>query len=364
MRVAITIRYCRHYGSSRYVIDTTKFFVKHHEVHVFTNNWDPMDPQVIIHKIPAFTKNQYIYEASFSFLATLIHKFHKFDVTLAQPTRYFTPMVAEMQFVYKAWADYRRNNKLQLTLGDVMNPLIEKYNIERVKEVITISDIVKQEVLKYYKIPQEKIHVIHSGVDIKEFDPKHKSKFSQEIKEKYSIKDELVLLFIGNPFQRKGLQYLIEAMPLMNEKKVKLLILGRDDPRKYLDVARKLKIEDKLIFVGLTKGVKKYYSTADLFVLPTLYEPFGLVITEAMASGLPVITSKIAGAAEIIEDSREGLLLKDPKNPEEIAEKINYLLDNNLLHKIGNNARKKIEKYTWKTTAKKMLEVFELASKS
>jgi UDP-glucose:(heptosyl)LPS alpha-1,3-glucosyltransferase len=79
-----------------------------------------------------------------------------------------------------------------------------------------------------------------------------------------------------------------------------------------------------------------------------------------MASGLPVVVSKNAGAAELIEDGKDGILLKNPKNSEEIAEKINYLIRNaNLRKKIARNARKKAEKYPWSLTAEKMLKVFE-----
>ncbi|HKZ45180.1 MAG TPA: glycosyltransferase family 4 protein, partial [archaeon] len=93
---------------------------------------------------------------------------------------------------------------------------------------------------------------------------------------------------------------------------------------------------------------------------PTQYEPFGLVILEAMASGLPVVTTKLAGAAELIEDGKDGLLLDNPKSSDEIARKLNYLIENDAMRrKVGKNARKKAEKYTWKKTADEMLKVFE-----
>ena len=118
------------------------------------------------------------------------------------------------------------------------------------------------------------------------------------------------------------------------------------------------------MYCGFTNEIEKYFSSADIFVFPTLYEPFGLVILEAMASGLPVVTSKLAGAAELIENGKDGLLLDDPKNPKEIAEKVNYLIENERIRRaMGRNARKKAEKHPWERTAKEMLEVFEKITK-
>jgi len=365
MKIGIVIRCCRNFGSSRYVVETSRYFVKKHELHIFTNNWDPLDERIVIHKIPTLSSNFYIYEGSFFLFSTIALKFHSFDVTLSQPTRYLSPGVAEMQFVYRAWANYRKENGLNLSLGDRITPIIEKHNIKKAKEIIAISNSVKNEVMHFYNIPEEKVHVIHSGVNLDEFTNKNKKKYSEDIRDKYGInQNDLVLLFVGNPFERKGLRYVFEAMAKLKTKNVKLFILGRDDTEPYMKLAKTLGIEDKIIFAGLLPGVAKYFNIADIFVLPTLYEPFGLVILEAMASGLPVVTSKLAGAAEIIEDGKDGFWIENPKNPSEIAESLNRLIeDDNLRNQMGRKAREKAEKHSWEVVAKQMMNVFELVAK-
>lgn len=369
MKIGIVIRCCRMTGSSRYVSEIIPTVLKNgHEVHIFTNNWDPLDPRTKIHKIPTISNNFYFCEASFNAFATLFTKFHKMDVCMAQPTRYFTPDVAYMQFVYKEWANYKRNMHLPITFADRVLYWIENRNIRKVKKIIAMSNVIKDEIIKNYNIPEEKIKVIYSGVDLKQFNPNNKKIYRSEIRKQYNISnDDIVLFFLGNPFVRKGLEYAVRSLPLINEKNVKLLIVGithPDDPiEKYQRIANEIGVGDKIIFAGKRPDAYKYFAASDIFIFPTIYEPFALVIPEAMATGLAPVVSRIAGAAELIEDGKEGLLLNDPKNPKEIAEKINYLIDNNIIVNFGKNARKKAEKYTWEKTADEMLEVFEEVKK-
>ena len=367
MKIAIVIRCCRCHGSSRYALEVTKRLVRDNEVHMFTNNWDELDERVIIHKVPTFTNSFYVYEASFITLASAMMKMNKFDVTMAQPTRFFSPDVGYMQFVYREWANYKKANGVPMAFGDSVLPAIEKMNVEKAKKIIVMSHVLKNEVLKNYKVPDEKVEVIYSGVNCDEFSPDNRKLYNSGIRKKLGIEEnDIVLLFVGNPYNRKGLEYAVRALPLINEKRVKLLVMGKDlgDEKiaNYQALAKKIGVGDKLVYGGFTNEIKKYFSVGDIFVFPTLYEPFGLVITEAMASGMPDVVSRCAGAAELIEDGKEGMLLDNPKNHKEIAEKINYLIDNNLFRKMGKAARAKAETFTWDRTTQQMLSVMEEAA--
>ncbi len=356
MDIGIVLRSCKAAGSSKYVIETTKEFVKNNDVHVFANYWDSLDRRVNVHKIPVVPGNFYVREASFMFFASAIMAGKKFDVTLAQPTRYFSPMVAEMQFVQKSWVEYRRANRMAITLGDRILPKIEEYNLKKCRMAIAISQSVADDLARLYSMSEEKIRVVYSGVDYDEFSPDNRKKYSGEIRERHGIgDDEKIILFQGNPFDRKGLEYTIRALPL-TPKGTKLLAVGNDDIIPYMKIAKKLGVDKKIIHIAFTSEMKKYFAAADAFVLPSLYDTFALVVLEAMASGCGVVSSKYAGASELIEDGKEGFVI-DPKNPGDIAEKINIILnDGNIFRK---NARKKAEQCGWDRTAKEMLEVFE-----
>jgi UDP-glucose:(heptosyl)LPS alpha-1,3-glucosyltransferase len=369
MKIGIALSKCHWHGSSRYVLEVSQYFTKKgHEVHIFANKFDNVDNEkIIFHKVPAFSSNYYINEGTISLLETILLKFHSFDVTLAQPTRYLSPDVAEIQFVFKRWVDYKKTLGMKIYFADKILPLFESFNIKKSKKLIAISNSVKEDIIKYYNIPEEKIRVVYSGVNLKEFNPEN-IKYKKEIREKHGISpDDILLLFVGNPYERKGLEFVIRALSKIKQKNVKLLVSGRDEPERFQSLANELGLTNRVIFrVGLFTDVNKYFSASDIFVLPSLYETFGLVVIEAMASGLPVIVSngEFIGASELIEDGRDGLLLKDPKNFEDIAEKLKFLIENeNVRKQIGKEANSKARKYTWRRTADEMLEVLEEAAK-
>ncbi len=363
MKIGWVMRKYTKYGSARYAVEITKYFAeKGHEIHVFCNEHDKAPAKnIYFHKIPVFSKilkNFYLQEFCFFIFATLIVNlyriFHRLDLVYSQPGRFFSPDVCGVHFPTAAY-----NSK---SIVSRILSFIEKLNLRKAKKIIAVSNVVKRNLTEFYKIREEKIDVIHNGVNLNDFSPENKKKYRNEIRKELEIHDkEILLLFVGNPFSRKGLKYLIKALPLLQEN-VKLLIIGRDKIKPYMKLAQRLNVADKIIYIPFTKDIHKYFAASDIFVFPTLYEPFGLVILEAMASGLAVITSSpsYCGAAELIDNKKEGLLLEDPKNPKEIAEKINLFLRNRKLRKhILDKTRLKVKIYNWISVAEKWLKTFE-----
>jgi glycosyltransferase involved in cell wall biosynthesis len=126
-----------------------------------------------------------------------------------------------------------------------------------------------------------------------------------------------------------------------------------------MSLARKLGVSDGVIFAGHVPRVSDYYYAADAFVFPTRHEPFGMVITEAMAAGLPVITSADAGAAELVKDGRDAMLLEDPRNVDELKDRIKTMLASGGLRKrISRNGLKVAKSTDWEITAKKFEKVY------
>lgn len=374
MKIGIILSKCHRFGSSRYLIETIPYFASRgHEIHLFANSWDPIDNELVFfHKTPRIFANNLLFREAFNTLSnSIIQKFHEFDVTLAQPTRYFTPDIGEMQFVYKAWIDYKINvgvkDPLKIKMSDKWLSWMEKRNIKKCKEFIALAGCVKKTMVEGYGIPDEKVTVCYSGVNLGEFQPKNKKLYRDEVRSKFGVnEDEKLILFVGNPFSRKGLDYLIQALTYIKNEKFKLLVSGKDDPQPYIQLSKKLDLEKNIVYnIGLTSEIRKFFAASDMFVFPTLYEPFGLVILEAMASGLPVMTSEIAGAAELIDNYKDGIILKNPENPQEIGAGLRYLFDNAKKAKfMGEKAREKSERYSWTRTAKCMLKVLERVGKN
>ncbi len=353
MRIAFVLRHITDKGSSKYAVEVIRRMLKKgHEIHVFANKWDDIEG-VHFHKIPVFTGNFLIQEISLILLSTIIVNLqrHKFDAVYSQPGRFFSPDVAGVHICATGGGSRPKG-----VLNGILY-IIEKFNLGRAKKIIAVSNSIKNELARNYSIPEEKITVIHNGVDLSRFSRDKSARL--EIRKKFGAgKNEVLLLFVGNPFGRKGLEYAIRALPIAKDSK--LLVIGRDNIEPYLKLAERLKAEKRILYLKFAEDISDYFSAADIFVFPTLYEPFGLVITEAMASGLPVIVSKCAGAAELIDDGKEGLLLDNPRNEKEIAEKINRLIkDKKLRNKIVRQARNVAERNSWDEASKKWLRVFE-----
>jgi glycosyltransferase involved in cell wall biosynthesis len=359
MKIGIVIKHCCWSLSSNFLLEMLPYFTKEHEVHIFAGKWDNVKSKgVFFHKVPVLFSNFFLQEIFFSISSTIIMKNQDFDVTLAQPTRYLSPDISLMQFCYKAWGEYKKKMGMRLTLAEKLSPVIEKYNLKKCKKIIATSEGIKKEVMKLYQIPEEKIIVIPNAVNPKEFHFTKKEKL--RLREKFGLsKDDKILLFVGRDLKRKGLEYVLKALPLVKGKGVKLIICGGDDEY-HRNLVRKLNQENRVMFVGNVKNVPEYCAVSDAFVFPTFYEGFSFATLEAAASGLPIIATIANGTEDLIEEGVNGFLLKS-REPGEIAKKINLLFEkDNLRMKMGENARKTVlQKYSFDKISKQILEVIE-----
>ena len=139
------------------------------------------------------------------------------------------------------------------------------------------------------------------------------------------VRDEKkkTLLFVGSGFQRKGLYFVIKALPLvLKQADVRLVVVGQGNQKKADRLAEKLGVLDKISFVGPVKEVAPYYREADVFVLPSIYEPFSNACLEAMAYGLPIVTTEMNGASEDIIPGKNGFVVKDPADISTLSDAI------------------------------------------
>jgi len=228
------------------------------------------------------------------------------------------------------------------------------------KARIVVSQSMKREFIRHYGDAAESIIVIPNGVDLKMFNPANRPLYRDRIRQRHGIsRSDLVLMFAGGDWERKGVPYIIEALSLLLEPDVKLVIAGSGDRKFYGQLAELKQVRERIIFISHSSNLWEYYAASDVFVFPTIYEPFGLVIVEAMASGLPVITSRVAGAADVIIDGVNGLLLRGPSDVNDLAAKIELLLSNVELRKtMGERARETVENLSWNQVVQKTIDVY------
>lgn len=199
------------------------------------------------------------------------------------------------------------------------------------KKYVAVSHSMKKELMESFKIPQNNIEVIYLGVDSEHFYPVESKAESLEVRQKMrrdlGFKDrDFVLLHVGALDARKGLYKTLEVLSFLHQHQfdqVKVLAIGQGEAKKLDDYSRQLDIADQVVFLPHSKDVRAHYWAADALFFPTYYEPFGLIVLEAMASGLPVVISELAGVSELIDQGYNGLLFNPWQSVEDVA---NHLL--------------------------------------
>lgn len=182
------------------------------------------------------------------------------------------------------------------------------FNSRRLGVIICNSHKVKNELQRHYRVPEHKIRVIHNGVDLVTYHPQIAAEKRQAARQQWQLPGRLTYLYVGSGYARKGLDALLYAFSRMQTDS-QLVVVGKDrQEKKYRLLAQKLGIAARVHFLGAQTDMPLVYALADVFVLPTLYDPFPNVILEAMACGIPVITSHQCGAVDVIESGKNGWL--------------------------------------------------------
>ena len=170
------------------------------------------------------------------------------------------------------------------------------------RAVICNSEMVKRDIAARFGVTAARLHVIHNGVDLDYFHPGLCEQYRAQTRELLGIGERTpVILFVGSGFERKGLPSLLRTLAAMSNRDAHLVVVGRDKGQAAMErLACELGIAGRTRFLGGQSDVRPYYAASDAFALPTLYDPFPNAALEALACGLPVLTSPDSGAAELI----------------------------------------------------------------
>jgi UDP-glucose:(heptosyl)LPS alpha-1,3-glucosyltransferase len=194
------------------------------------------------------------------------------------------------------------------------------------KAVICISQMVKDDVRRYFAIPDAKLHVIYNAVDPREFGPGVRRDRAATRARLGLVDADVAFLLVGSGYARKGVPTALAALARLPAR-ARLVIVGRDkDPGHYEALARRLGVHPRVVFAGPQQDPRTYLGAADVFVLPTLYDPLGNAVLEALACGLPVVTSRRCGAGELVAAYDAGALC-DAVDASAFAAEMEQLLD-------------------------------------
>jgi UDP-glucose:(heptosyl)LPS alpha-1,3-glucosyltransferase len=238
--------------------------------------------------------------------------------------------------------------------------LIERqtFRSPRLKHVIAVSNFVRDDLIREFSLASEKTVTIYNGVDLDRFRPAGESSARPSIRQKLVIPASArVVAFVGNGFARKGLGFLIEAWPLVPGGAF-LLVVGADrQAEKFARRARDLNVSGRVVFTGAVPDVETMFHASDAFAMPSLFEPFGNVVMEAMAAGLPAMTSAFSGVAELIPPSMRGFCVDHPDDVGEIALRLGALFE--APASMAREARETAERFTWARYASELNTLIE-----
>jgi len=194
--------------------------------------------------------------------------------------------------------------------------------------VLCLSEYVKRDVTAHYTIAPNRLATLFNAVDLAKFNPSARPAAGAELRKKLGIvSDKTVGLMIAQDFVRKGLREAILATAKLRDPRLVLIVVGKEDAGSYQGLAQQQGIAGQVIFAGKTDDPYSFYRAADFFELPTRHDPCSLVVLEALAMGLPVISTVFNGACEIMTSGQHGFVLPDPSDVDAIAEAMRKLLD-------------------------------------
>lgn len=304
---------------------------------------------------PIYGNNLYEEVERYGLIGEAIAKNENFDIIHAHDWLTFKAALAAKKISGKYLVVHVHATEFDRTGGNGVNQYvyeIEKRGMEEADKIIAVSKWTKQKIIDHYGIPSDKIDVVHNAVEFENFalDKMH------ELKKKNKI-----VLFLGRITLQKGPDYFVHAAKKVLEfyPNVIFVVVGSGDmERSMIRLVAENNMSDKFIFAGFLRGKENAaaYQMADLYVMPSVSEPFGITPLESLMHGTPVLISKQSGVSEVIDHA----LKVDFWDIDEAANKIVSVLRHDALHScLKENGSKEIRKFSWEIPAKKCVDVYK-----
>ncbi|MBK7014286.1 MAG: glycosyltransferase family 4 protein [Sulfuritalea sp.] len=207
--------------------------------------------------------------------------------------------------VHATWLDLRGKPGDRLTPWHryTLRAEAEMFGHPALRAVICNSRMVRDDIARRFGLVPDRLHVIHNGVDLESFHPRLRAEEGRKLRAKTGVDDATpVMLFVGSGYERKGLPDLLRALAKMRREDAQLWVVGRDKQETLMrKLAQTLGVDRRVMFLGAQNDVRPFYGAADVFALPTIYDPLPNAVLEALACGLPVLTTTNCGAAELLD---------------------------------------------------------------
>ncbi len=234
---------------------------------------------------------------------------------------------------------------------------LERRVFTRTPRVVAIAARGRAEIERDYGLGRAPISVVHNGVDLVRFHPRHRCRYRSTVRGEAGVAEgAFVVLFVGSGFERKGLSTAIEALAELGDVDARLIVIGKGRQGPYEELATRRGVQDRIVWLGPRPDTDRWYAAADAVVLPTRYEPFGNVHLEALASGVPMVTSTRAGGAELIEEGVNCFAV-DPVDTTAVARSLDRVRTAPATT-MAEAARRSVEAYTFAAQAEGFVRIY------
>lgn len=364
-------------GAETYIGDLARRLARDgHAVHLYASRWDAssLPPATHFHRIEVPSGPRFLRPWRFGAACELALAHAHHDVSMGFDKTWGQDVLYPQGGLHAASAAH---NQLKFSggftrgiaaLGKWLDPAAwsfarlerKQYLVPARPLVVVNSFMVRKHFEQYYGVPPESVRVVRSAIDPMRFAADDRLKRRHEERGRWMVfPEETVGLFVAMNYRLKGLAPLLNALALVpRDKPFKLVVVGHPKYGRYLKQAENLGVADRVRFLGHRDDPKDCYFAADFLVHPTFYDPCSLVALEALACGLPVITSKYNGASELLTPPTDGIVIDDPHDAPALASAMHRFTDRTYRAAASSAARQIGTKWTFEHHYQALLDVF------
>ncbi|MDO8734522.1 MAG: glycosyltransferase family 4 protein [Elusimicrobiota bacterium] len=364
-------------GAERYMRNLAVLFAEQdYNVSVYAAKCDIVNnPNITFYKIKIIPFPPILKVLSFAINSQKEIKREKYDLIVGTGNVFFQDLYfltggVYSRYVWISLLKYRtflgkflRYVRRLLSPSHWLKLYIEKkiFTNDKTKFFICPSKIVADDLTEAYKIDGSKIKIIINGIDIEKFNNVDKIVSRKKLVQLYKFADDnFIFLFVSSNHFLKGLEPLLDAFYLLNkeQKNAKMIVVGKGREDYFRKKSEKMQLSNFVKFVGWQQDIREFYKAADFFIYPSFYDPFPNVALESLACGTPIIVSSLTGASEIIEDGKNGFVIKNPRDAMEIFDKMKKVISlrKEKLMEMSVTAKKTAENFSNEKHIKKIME--------
>jgi UDP-glucose:(heptosyl)LPS alpha-1,3-glucosyltransferase len=367
-------------GCEHYISDLARRLARDgHAVHLYACRWDAsaLPATMHYHRLPAPGGPRYLRPWRFAQSCEDALPKGRHDVTMGFDKTWGQDVLYPQGGLHAASAEYnlcKHAHPMMRAAARVTKALdLAHWSFSRLERrqylgpyrplVVVNSVMVRNHFQRYYGVAAEDLHVIRSAIDLNRFPEQDRPRRRQEWRQRWGLEmDATVALFAAMNYRLKGLEPLLHAVARLAERPeanpFRLLVAGNPDFRYYERLAQRLGIAGRVCFAGHCPDMRNAYFASDFLVHPTFYDPCSLVVLEALACALPVITTRANGASELLHPLQEGYVIDDPHDHERLAWAMAQLLDPVRRSAYAQAARKTAGQWTFDHHYRELLRVF------